>query len=607
MKRSIQIILIMLLTVTLFACGDASDTSEDIVSVTTAAETYKYTPPKTQTIDPTVQTENNQGEDTMTKSYTIESHVAGGITIPTYTIPEANDDMTSKKNTDVTFPAHNRGEDNTNSQFIGANHIWPAYSRSGKDTFTDGGLTTLELGASAIKTYVSHMYDNYYASDIWPEERITTNVDMVSHEYYQSLFSMDIDTYVLGAYIFTSEFGNPAVYFSSQFPEAARKMEYEQLYELTYYLCKKYEGTGKTFIIQNWESDWACVPASDNRQYPTEEILDRFIRWTNTRQDAVMAAREAAGCSDVYVYHAIEVNRNIDGMNGNPCVLYDAVPYTYCDFYAYSCYDTQENDETFAASLDTMLKIVSENRAGGASRCYIGEFGWPHELGSQMREDIAERVLRIAREKGFSHAFWWEMYGSMESEYTYWLISDQNEYSEAWNALYKFVNGTDSEAYLACVEAKKVNFPLTYALSTDGAEQKHGLFFVNIKFDGDAAIGDYADRKCLALPETEGQDYIYFIADPVLTPEMNKINITLTYFDEAAGQLLIQYNDKNGNVAASKSIKTEGSGSWQTVTFKLKDAGFNDLFHGGYADFRFMYQADAPLRIADVTIEPAEQ
>ena len=450
MKKRILMLAALLLAFSLFSCGEAAATGAENTAGTTAAETHEYIPPKTQTIDPTTQNEAVQGDDEMTKSYTIDAHEAGGITIPTYTIPEANDDMTSKRNTDVTFPAHNRGEDNTNSQFVGANHIWPRYSRSGSDTLTDGAKTTLELGASTIKTYVTHLNKtSYYTADQWGDAEMNTPVDMVTHPYYLALFDMELDTYVLGTYIFTSEFGHPAVYFSSHFPEEARKLEYEQLYELTYYLCKKYEGTGKTFIIQDWESDWACVPYSENREYPTKDILDRFIRWTNTRQDAVMAAREAAGCSDVYVYHAIEVNRNIDGMNGHPCVLYDAVPYTYCDFYAYSCYDTQENDETFAASLDTMLKIASENRAGGASRCYIGEFGWPHELGSQMRTDIAERVLRIAREKGFSHAYWWELYGYIKSEHTYWLISDQNEYSEAWNKLYKFVNGKDCEAYHA--------------------------------------------------------------------------------------------------------------------------------------------------------------
>ena len=436
---------------------------------------------------------------------------------------------------------------------------------------------------------------------------MNTPVDMVSHPYYLELFDMDLDTYVLGTYIFTSEFGHPAVYFSSQFPEAARKLEYEQLYELTYYLCKKYEGTGKTFIIQNWESDWACVPASDNRQYPTEEIFDRFIRWTNTRQDAVTAARKAAGCSDVYVYHAIEVNRNIDGMNGNPCVLYNAVPYTYCDFYAYSCYDTQENDETFAAALDAMLKIVSENRSDGASRCYIGEFGWPHELGSQMRADIAERVLRIAREKGFSHAYWWELYGDPKSDYTYWLISDQNEYSEAWNVLYKFINGTDSEAYLAGIAANQLSFPLTYGFDELGNEVVNGLNFVKINGVGDAKIEMYEGRYSRVLAASaDPLCYIHFDADKLLTPDINKINFTITYFDSVKGMIVIEYNDKDGNVAAYKTVNTKGSGTWKTVTFKIKDAGFNKLFYGGYADVRISYHADAPFCISEAVIELAE-
>jgi len=84
----------------------------------------------------------------------VNEHTIGGFTIPTYYIPGRDDDLTSLKNTDLTFPAHTDGRKNTMADFIGANHIWPGYTLTAPDCLNDGGERMLELGSTTIKTYL---------------------------------------------------------------------------------------------------------------------------------------------------------------------------------------------------------------------------------------------------------------------------------------------------------------------------------------------------------------------------------------------------------------------------------------------------------------------
>jgi len=367
------------------------------------------------------------------------------IEIPPYEIPAKENETASRKNTELSFPEHNDGTKNTMADFIGANHIWPNYTLTEPDCLNDGAARALELGAATIKTYLVNYYEsNYPVGTDWGTEPIASAVELAQTRHYRELFAKDLKTFTFGCYIFDNSYGHPATYWCNQFPEEARKKEYREMYDLTYYLCKTYAGTGKTFIIQNWEGDWASrathpdYTAAD--AYAVPEALERMIAWANTRQDAVMAARKDAGCEGVWVYHAIEVNLIQIGIEGRPCVTRDVIPYTYCDFYAYSAYDTQGSEETFAKGLDYLLEHVAANRTGGKSQCFIGEFGWPFGLDDEFesqRLQTAETVLKIAREKHFAHAYWWEMYTD------YCLVTEQGECTGVWNLFYKAIHGED--------------------------------------------------------------------------------------------------------------------------------------------------------------------
>ena len=63
------------------------------------------------------------------------------------------------------------------------------------------------------------------------------------------------------------------------------------------YFCSKYKGTGKTFVLANWEGDWAVRGTTDRspKSDPTPPRIANMIRWFNARQEGVERARKEIG------------------------------------------------------------------------------------------------------------------------------------------------------------------------------------------------------------------------------------------------------------------------------------------------------------------------
>ena len=63
-------------------------------------------------------------------------------------------------------------------------------------------------------------------------------------------------------------------------------------------------GTGKTFVLQHWEGDWAIRGNYKPEETPTPQAIEGMAAWLNARQDGVDAARKAVEAKNVHVYHA---------------------------------------------------------------------------------------------------------------------------------------------------------------------------------------------------------------------------------------------------------------------------------------------------------------
>src|SRR5207302_3779716 len=111
-------------------------------------------------------------------------------------------------------------------------------------------------------------------------------------------------TIVLTTYSFANSDYLPGMAQSSD----RQKAEENEFYQLTKYLYSRFSGSGKTFVLKNWEGDWAALGgqgSSSNGDIPPNHVQD-MIAWLKARQAGVTRARNEARDSSVRVLNGAE-------------------------------------------------------------------------------------------------------------------------------------------------------------------------------------------------------------------------------------------------------------------------------------------------------------
>lgn len=322
---------------------------------------------------------------------------------------------------------------------LGVTHACGKYCLTEKDFLNEGADQVLAVGSRVIKLWFNGKPENNYPfHSSWP--RVTSLADLAKTKYSQDVFSKPFTTYVLE----TFSVGIPDNYWKKQPTEQQFQEDQRQFYELTKYLLVTYRNTGKTFVLQNWEGDWA-VMGFDPKISPAPDALAGMIRWLNARQAGVDQARAEIGQQGVRVLHAAEVNRVFDSMEKNlPRVVDKVLPFVKVDLVSYSSYDTQQNPEKFKAAIKY---IASHMREGfqKTSNVYIGEFGLPENKSSQEKvHKLITDVVRITQELGCPYAIYWQVYCNEpinkpvkknEDTRGFWLVRPDGTKSWAWESL----------------------------------------------------------------------------------------------------------------------------------------------------------------------------
>ena len=330
---------------------------------------------------------------------------------------------------------------------IGVCHINGFYHFTDDEYLTEGVERIQELGSRVIKVIIRDNLEGYYPFNTqWPI--ITNLVQAAELPVFQDLFSRPFKTYVL----MTFAPGRPILYFTQGMTEQDILHEQDSYYEFTKYLLTKYKGTGKTFILQNWEGDWTLTPSTqDGNNKPADPVaIQGMIDWLNARQDGVDRARREIGMNNVFVYHAAEVNLLDKAMRGIACATNDVIPYTHCDLYSYSAYDTlQVSAEKFRQALLYLRAKAPDSPTFGADNIYIGEFGWPESIvGEEKRLEMMKYTINTALDCGVRYMLFWELYcdgpkHSLDGPPTNddmignWLIRPDGTRSTMWDYFYK--------------------------------------------------------------------------------------------------------------------------------------------------------------------------
>jgi hypothetical protein len=183
------------------------------------------------------------------------------------------------------------------------------------------------------------------------------------------------------------------------------------------YLLGTYSGTGKTFILQNWEGDhllYLCEGTNPPTYNCAPDALgiEGFIGFFNARQDGVDAARASTPSTNVHVYHAVEVNRVQDAMAGLPTLTNNVLPHTRADLYSYSAWDTISTGADLWTALDYLAAKAPDNLRFGRYNVYLGEYGAAENLiGGDFAQKVKTQDLtETALFWGVRYALYWQIF-----------------------------------------------------------------------------------------------------------------------------------------------------------------------------------------------------
>lgn len=322
------------------------------------------------------------------------------------------------------------------------------------DYLTEGAqLIRYGLGSRVIKLWLAREPAQMYSfnSPAWQESRIENDLTRVAgHEYFQNVFAMPFSTYILVVD------APHLVWFGDGMSKEEEQAEERVFYDLTRYLIQTYSGSGKTFILQNWEGDWllhldgATKTIRDDRE-PSPIAVAGMIRWLNARQRGVSRAREElAHVSNVTVKHAVEVNQ-VWRAKFEPwriTVTNDVLPAVNADMYSYSAWEASA--DLTGLMLVEMLAWL-DDRTPGQGNIYVGEYGAPeNSFGSGEHSSRVVAQTHAALDWGAAYVIYWQIYCNEFAEGSgpehpgailnsdmrgFWLVRPDGTRSPAWHFL----------------------------------------------------------------------------------------------------------------------------------------------------------------------------
>jgi len=329
---------------------------------------------------------------------------------------------------------------------IGVTHVSGAYHLTEKDFLNEGADQILALGSRVIKLYLTvppsgnPVTKAYPFRSNWPEAH--TPAELARTPYFRSVFDKPFTTYILTTY----SGGRYEHYWRQGTSDEQARDEQRQFYELTRYLLTTYRGTGKTFVLQHWEGDWAVRGSFDRKTDPSDEAVEGMIRWLSARQDGVDRARAETAAHGVRVLHAAEVNLVKIALEENrPTVADQVLPHTNLDLVSYSAWDTQGDPKVLRAALDYIARHAGDRRPLGPRNVYLGEFGLPeNDFPLPRVQQTVRGALDTALDWGCPYVVYWQLYcneprrrpvRTNDDTRGFWLIRPDRTKSWAWGEL----------------------------------------------------------------------------------------------------------------------------------------------------------------------------
>src|SRR2546430_997805 len=223
----------------------------------------------------------------------------------------------------------------------GIAHVAGNYGFSQNNFLVEGAEKISQLGSDSIFVYLTPWFRSQYpdkSTANWPAATPSNIAQLAQTNPFNQVFNLPFKTIVLTTYTFANADRLAGMAQSSDRQQAEKK----ELYQLAKYLYSSFSGSGKTFILKNWEGDWVAMGGQGitSGNAPENNIHD-MIAWLKARQAGVTKARDEANDSSVQVLNGAEVNRVLDyAQQGLTRVINAVIPEVGADMVTYSSYDS---------------------------------------------------------------------------------------------------------------------------------------------------------------------------------------------------------------------------------------------------------------------------
>ncbi|MFW6436273.1 MAG: hypothetical protein ACOCYZ_01405 [Halococcoides sp.] len=176
-------------------------------------------------------------------------------------------------------------------EVLGVAHLDGRYHLTDDPFLIEGAKTVAEVGSNVLRLWLDFPAWYYPYNHDWQAE-YDSMADVASESAFRAVFEMDFSTYLLTA---TANHRWPRNYFCDGVTGREANQESERFEDLTRHLMTICDGTGKTFVLQDSEADYAAVPDGDASQTLTDRAVRGLTRYYEARQAGVEAGRRAVG------------------------------------------------------------------------------------------------------------------------------------------------------------------------------------------------------------------------------------------------------------------------------------------------------------------------
>ncbi len=353
-------------------------------------------------------------------------------------------------------------------------------ANAGGDLLTEARHRSVEIGARVFRLYVGARFD-YIHPPYSPRrfsrdgisEPLTPARILRIPRYREVLEDPKIDTVILTVYPI-SDYGGGPDDLNLQRPWSNREREWEftQTSELCRYLYQEFGALDKTVIVANSEADEKMLDIMNYSGSP-EMAVENIRRWTQTRFEAIRAAREAHPAARLRILHAFEISlvnlriaKQGRGFGKAPPLqqasersgwnaLNDVVPHVSFDLLSYSAYestnspfetrqpdiDPAETGSRLACDLDLIQSKARNSlspagrRAFGERFVMVGEFGYARDRFEHLATGgILPRLqsaLQAAIDWGCPYIVLWQVFDAARNGDAAWGFGMYNRRGQA--------------------------------------------------------------------------------------------------------------------------------------------------------------------------------